>query len=346
MSAPFDNSGSKPSLFITADYELFLGSRSGTIGNCLLEPTRRLADLVERYQRRLVIFVDNFFLNRLRQDAALDPTLAAMQEQIRQQLRELVGRGHHLGVHTHPQWLAARREGQEWVYSPDAPYRLQDLAEGDSSDAWKTIQGALELGKKELEALAGEAVPGYEVKCFRAGGLCLQPFPALSRALAANRLYVDSSVAPGCYLNDGNRHYDYRITPQGDFWRFEKDPLTEDSGGRFAEMPISTFRATFASRIRARLLRFFASRAHCKTWGDGQGRPIPHSFVLKRLWSRRTTVLSYDYWDARTIVNAMRKSRRNGHRRVVLLGHPKYLSPFGLRQLEQVLKLAPNEGWA
>lgn len=344
MSDLFKANGPQPTLFLTADYELFLGAKSGHIEDCLLEPTRRLTNLVERFNKNLVLFVDVFFLHRLEEDAATHPELAPRLVEVRSQLRRLVANGHHLGLHTHPQWLQARYTDGQWEFTDGAPLLLQDLP-STGTDPWRTIGGAMTQGRLLLESIAREAVAGYRVTCFRAGALCLQPFERLRAPLADNEIKIDSSIAPGCVVDDGPRRYDYRSAPEMDAWTFQENPLIPAMDGRFREEPVATFRPRFAEKLSNRVYHALANAAG-RPWGNGLGRPMPKRPLFIRWMSAEPAVLTYDYWNAATILRQIRRMHSRGFQRVTLLGHPKFASPYSLTQLERILETARAEGWA
>ena len=49
-------------IYITLDYELFFGPDSGTVENCIIEPTEQLLNIVDPLGVKFVCFVDSGYL--------------------------------------------------------------------------------------------------------------------------------------------------------------------------------------------------------------------------------------------------------------------------------------------
>ena len=49
-------------IYFTFDYELFFGSNSGTIENCIVKPTNELIKIANKYNVKFTFFVDSGFL--------------------------------------------------------------------------------------------------------------------------------------------------------------------------------------------------------------------------------------------------------------------------------------------
>ena len=51
----------KKNILLTFDYELFLGSRSGTVDNCLIIPTSKILEVLKRHGAKAVFFIDTSY---------------------------------------------------------------------------------------------------------------------------------------------------------------------------------------------------------------------------------------------------------------------------------------------
>jgi len=345
MRPPFEPPDSiAPALFITADYELFLGASSGSLQSSILTPVDHLATLMERYERRLIIFVDILMVWRMMKEAETNSTLRQDIDRVTQNLQSLLKRGHSLQLHLHTQWLDAEYKCGEWIFPSYKRYSLSQLSADTDAGRWDTVAGCVTLSKKMLEDICREIVPNYTVTAFRAGGLCVQPFAACREALIKNGLTTDSSVAPRLHHADGVRNYDFRNAPDTDSWHFNEDPCFEDRQGPFEELPILTFDASLADKASTLISRR-CSKSKTTSWGDGRGLPAPSKSLSDRLQTF-PAVLTYDYWPVGIITRELSAKIQQGWKRLTLLGHPKYLSPYGLEQLEKVLSHAKESGWA
>ena len=56
----------KKNIIFTFDYEPFLGSKSGTLNNCIIEPTERLKLILNTYNAKAVFFIDTLYLKNLK----------------------------------------------------------------------------------------------------------------------------------------------------------------------------------------------------------------------------------------------------------------------------------------
>ena len=52
----------KKNFLLTFDYELFLGSQSGTAQNCLIIPTNKLLALLSETKSNAIFFIDILYL--------------------------------------------------------------------------------------------------------------------------------------------------------------------------------------------------------------------------------------------------------------------------------------------
>ena len=49
-------------IYITLDYELFFGPKSGTVNKCIIEPIEKLLKIVDPLNVKIVCFVDSGYL--------------------------------------------------------------------------------------------------------------------------------------------------------------------------------------------------------------------------------------------------------------------------------------------
>jgi len=273
---------------VTVDYETWQPLPEGkTIDwdRDVLRPTARLLDIFDAEGAVLTLMAEMGEHRWLREH---DPPVA---QQMEEQWREAVQRGHDVQMHLHPAWLpelGARRDGHTWFWDPRFA-----RAEDYPGDLTALIGGF----KATLESAIRPVDPTYEVSSFRAGAYEAQPFARLYDALAANRITCDSSVLPGD-LRPG-RHYDYRLaysTHQPYFAsRFDPQLKAPPAERALVELPAFVvapgLRWTFDNDrwpgFARRLLRA-RERAH-------RGRST--EMLRRRRWLR--AVLSYGYYRLR-----------------------------------------------
>src|SRR5687768_9290717 len=93
------------SIVLTVDYEVY-GNGCGDVRQHVIDPTNRMARLCEEHHLPLSVFFEveeylGFIRHRgvLKRDLGYDPA-----ELIRNQIIDLMRRGHDVQLHLHPQW--------------------------------------------------------------------------------------------------------------------------------------------------------------------------------------------------------------------------------------------------
>jgi hypothetical protein len=300
---------------LTFDYELFFG-RSGTPEHCLLRPTDLLLTELAELNAPGCFFVDAAYVLRLLDE----PRAAEDARKVADQIRRIVAAGHRVELQMHPHWVDAVWLGEgRWVFPTYRHYQLRTLGRERAIDL---VVSATEA----LASLAGEAVSGYAVQAYRAGGFCAQPFDLIGEAMDAAGLTVDSSVAAGTVARTATHSFDYRHAPKAACWRFETEPLAPEPNGRFAEVPLSSTRVGPLTRLRRRadMLR---RPSEYKRFGDGAHMPGYRTLLGKVLPSQ--TLLALES----TSPDVLRSILSRSAEAVTLIGHPKSISPVSLAAL-------------
>ncbi len=257
-------------------------------------------------------------LCRMRDYESSSREVSRHRSDVRRSIESLAKAGHEIGLHVHPHWQATRWTGDSWDfsgtrYSP-AQFRRSEL---------------VEIFKSYSNEIA-ETV-GTRPTTYRAGGFCIEPFEKVGDALRAIGIQTDSSIVPGTYLNDYDKRFDFRRTPDAPWWFFDDVPTVSASEGRFLEVPISSIQLSpfyYWGRLVDRLLR----RQPARVYGDGFAKPIGYVSAIRRLLAlERTVELSTDAPKARRMTAAIRgdDARKLHH----VMGHPKLLAKSSLDAL-------------
>lgn len=316
-----ENLGSMTSLLLTLDYELFFGPSSGTVERCLIGPTAALAEIAERHGLRLTLFVDAGFLCRAAEYGE-HKAVRAQVDAVERQLSALARKGHDLQLHVHPHWEDSHWTDDGWQFDL-ARYRLHDHDAASRSD----------IVRRYKERLA--RLTDSDVFAFRAGGWCLQPFDAISAALAGNGVWLDSTVFAGGLSEDRQRGFDFTAAPRADAWRFSADPLVPDEQGPFTEIAITPMPlgpvSYWLMALLPRLSRRFSSL------GDGRGMKWDKKYYRDRLLKRSVSPASIDGIKARWVHPLLRARARDSEAIVNVMGHPKAVSRSSLAELDRLL---------
>jgi len=188
-------------IYLTLDYELFLGSSTGSVENCLMKPMKNLCEVADKYGVKFTLFVDATYLLALKKHL-YNPSLQMDYQKIKEHLLCLKDSGHSLQLHIHPHWLYANYDGEKWITIPNH-YRLSQL------ETEKAIQIIIQ-SKQLLEEIIQQ-----DVHAFRAGGFSIQPFELYCKLFKDLGIKIDSSVLHGCHYESNNQQYGNNMSGLG-----------------------------------------------------------------------------------------------------------------------------------
>ncbi len=179
-------------VLLTFDYELFLGTKSGTIDNCLIKPTNMLLDILAKHKQQAIFFVDTTYLARMEGIQDTYSQIKRDYRHIRSQLKQIVQQGHILCHHLHPHWLDAQYNESEnqWNLSNTRYYKIEDV---DDTTKDRLFADSVRI----LNSILTDAGVKQSIDGFRAGGLCLDALESLLPFLKKYGITKDySSVKP------------------------------------------------------------------------------------------------------------------------------------------------------
>ena len=116
-------------VFLTFDYELFFGSKSGSIQKCIIEPTEKLIEISKKHNVFFTFFVDAGFLVSLKLNIGKFPHLQNEYDSVCNNIQRLESEGHSIQLHIHPHWEKSYYDGQKWVFNVDGCYALSDFSD-------------------------------------------------------------------------------------------------------------------------------------------------------------------------------------------------------------------------
>jgi hypothetical protein len=311
-------------ILLTLDYEVFFGRNTGTVARTILEPTEALLSVADRHGAKLVFFVDAGFILRLRTDMRKEPALRPEHDALCRQIEALARAGHEIQLHIHSHWEDTRWADGEWRMDLSR-YALQAFEPGAIDDIVRRYSVT-------LRELAGSD----HAFAYRAGGWLIQPFHRIREALLTSGVRIDSTVFVDGLANSETHRFDFRGAPARSTWRFDEDPLCEDPGGSFLEVPIASHRLSPLFYWRLALARKLGGAAH-RTFGDGRALAMGHGDMLARLTAPSTSVVSMDGYKASFLGAAAARYRRDRLEDFVAIGHPKALTPYSLSRLDEFL---------
>ena len=203
-------------LFITLDYELFMGKKTGSVESCLLSPMNSFISMLDRYGIKATIFVDAAYLLRLSELKDKHDKLKSDFELISDHLKCLEQAGHDIQLHFHPQWIYSDYDSKQWIMDFEH-YKLSDLPENVLRTSFYSARLLL------------EEIIGKKIIAFRAGGYSLPTYSGYIDLFKLNGIKIDSSVLRGAYVDSKYQKYDYRNIPKASIYNFNNSLFIEDN---------------------------------------------------------------------------------------------------------------------
>lgn len=310
----------KKNAIITFDYEVFLGQETGTIKNCVIGPTQRIIEVLKQNNAKAIFFVDATWLLFLKENFPAD------FQQVLEQLKDIIKTGSSVELHLHPQWIQAFRTGDKIAFKSFDNYKLHSLSKEE----------ILDLFRKSTELL--EAITLQKVRCFRAGGFCIEPFSQIKNAFETFGIKYDFSIVPGMLLTGGNEYdFDFSDTPNLPYYHFQNDVKIPDPEGLFVEIPLSTYQNNPIYRLTNKLVLRLKKDI---IFGDGKGIQEKSYYFLRSLSRRLSFSKAFLTIDKTYSVFfkylLMAHFRKYGF--LVIISHPKLVSKQALANLSYITK--------
>lgn len=318
-------------LFITLDYELFLGEKTGTPENCLIQPMNELCSIADRVGFKYIIFVDAAYLLRLFQLKGQCSQLSQDYALISNHIKQLANIGHDIQLHFHPQWLYSTYNNIKREWNLDYQhYKLSDMETGFAFEA-------LSASKRLLDDLVG-----YKTYTFRAGGYCLDSFAEFTRLFKENGIKIDSSVARNMHENKYAHSFDYRRVPSPSIYRFSDNVTREFDTGDFVELSINSAKINIVEYLTVvrKLQKKYSPTLFYK---DGESiNNMEKDSLLKRVLSilkGKVYLASIDGVSSTMLPLYINKSKENT---CILIGHPKNATDASIYNFNTFLERNKN----
>lgn len=313
-------------IFITLDYELFLGAKTGTPERCLVRPMEELCKVADRHGFKYVVFVDAAYLLRMQMLKDRHPQLVKDYILVSDHIKKLATQGHDIQLHFHPQWLKADYDDEQgWQLKP-LPYKLSDLEE---DEAFTLLHEA---------KLILDSIIGYKTTAFRAGGYCLTSFKKYKELFEQEGIAIDSSVARNGYEDSPVHAYDYRNIPDKIIYRFDNDVCLERPNGAFTELSITSVcwsGLNYMFRVRPMM----ASYRPKEVYGDGKSVSdggVQEGMIakIKKFIIPYKNLASIDGIRSCQLEKILKIEKTNNRDTLVLIGHPKLASDVSIANLD------------
>lgn len=318
-------------IYITFDYEVFLGPNVGSVDKCLIEPTNNLIKLARKHKVHFVFFIDVLFLLKMEEYKELDSSINADYLKIITQLYELFDDGHDLQLHIHPHWYYSIYDINRRKWSLDyTHYKLSDCSFSDIEIMF--INSVTFLSK----------ITGRKITTYRAGGYSLPNNVLFFDMLNKYGILNDSSVFMLKKEFSDFQYYDYSTIKEYNKYSFNNDIQVECDKGCFTEFPISSIRINPICYYIYTLVIKLLNRDTIEI-GDGKGVGDFNN-KWKRVEKYYKRIISYvvipasvdsiySFWIKKIKKTIQSKSQNL----LVIIGHPKRQTVYSIRNLDKFL---------
>lgn len=323
-------------IFITLDYELFLGIPVGSLENCIIKPMMSIDSVLDETNSKLTVFVDGAYLVRLEQLCQNYPQLKSDFDLVKDNIKTLNEKGHSIQYHFHPQWLYSSYTEGIWQID-NKHYSLSDLSEQIRKSSFK----------HGIEII--ESITGNKIFAFRAGGYSLGSYDIYESLFSTNGITIDSSVRSGTYSHGCFQRYDYRKTPKKSMYKFKYDICHEEKDG-FIELPISMSKAESSINYLLRKRNLAKQYNPNIVYGDGKSvdtllnRQQRINQLAHKLFGKMLTPASIDGITSLDLCRIYKWHKNNNQENFVIIGHPKLATDASIRVLKLFINMALANG--
>lgn len=328
-------------ILLTLDYELF-GDGSGDVFKHIVEPTNVILEVAERYGAKITAFFEVVEYLHLKQEWESGNHMGYDRnpvEAMEKQVLDMIGRGHDVQLHLHPQWVDAKWEDGRWIVD------LENWRLGDFNSPTTTLKQLISNGKQTLEEIIHPQYPDYECYALRAGGYNAQPSQEIVKIMRELGMRCDSSIVPGAREQGSLSVYDYSNTPL-DLGKWNVADMLEVPASErtdISEFPVVSFPVLRLLKYLSltRIKSIFANRksaqasfsAKTSSGGESGGILRKLSFFFKKEYQTWDYCL-FPCWLHRYFLHKI--SKQKSRDTFVVIGHPKSL--VSTKSLEFLLK--------
>ena len=326
----------KKQILVTFDYELFLGSNSGSVKKCLIEPTDLILSVLKKYELHSIFFVDLTYLFRLKEVSERNLFAKSDYDQIISQLKNILNNKGRVFYHLHPHWLDAiyLYETNTWDLSNKSKFSLNNLSP-------EQLELVFNKSNKVIEEIYENQIP--DELGFRAGGLYIQPFYLLKELFKRYNIKYDFSVLRGAKSLQQGYQFDFSVYPNNYSYSFEEDVLLEDNKGTFVEFSMNQFTLKGWNKILNGIIyRLNKKRQFCQRIGDGSssGNQI-HGEQLQQNKLNVDETFSIEllnFYKAKLYYQSLKKTNY-----LHLISHPKLCSIDSINSFDLFIKKSKNK---
>jgi len=331
----------KKTILLTFDYELFLGSRSGSVDNCLIKPTGKILEILKQNHAQAIFFIDTTYLFRLQKLSETNANAERDFNIIKRQLVQMASAGHYLYHHLHPHWLDAQylEDINQWDLSDTGRYCFVSLSDSDKDLLFKYADSF-------LTDIYAKAQSENTCNGFRAGGLYIEPFICFKPFFEKYGIKYEFSVVPGGKKTGEKLFCDFTSCPAERPYPFNENPELETLEGEFTEFPITKISIKGIAKI-LNSMYYRANKLTKKNNPYGDGISVGLDIIATSAKRSIKNYLILDMTLSTELLNPVlfylfkRIIKKNKY--IHFLSHPKLQTEIGLKTFDRLLKHCNRE---
>jgi hypothetical protein len=319
----------KKTILLTFDHELFLGSRSGDVNSCMIEPTRLLQEIFNEFRiEKAVFFLDTTYVSNLKRNLEKEDCRLDF-EKVESNIKFLLDKGHYVFPHIHPHWLDADYQEGNWVLNNLEKYTFNACSHDERAKIWcDSIQVLKDFGVDKY----------HEIDSFRAGGWSIQPFEDYKPYFDQYGIKNDFTVLPQSYSYTNAQKYDFTSAPRKAIYKFDKEVTEPSDTGIYFEFPISTRPSPQEDGLKEKVLKKWLWKTNNKSIGKGQG-VLPKKVEYEpREAPKDVEMISIELMHMLNFKDYVK--HLDEHDVVQFISHPKMLSRHNLKMFRKFMKYA------
>lgn len=319
---------SQKNILFTFDYELFLGTKSGSVENCLLKPTDLLLELLVKHGvEKLIFFIDTTYLLQLKQ--LKNVSAISDYKLIIEQLKKINSLGHYIFPHIHPHWLDAtyNEMTNDWNLSNASKYRFHNI---DEYEREKLFNDSIILLK---EIIGTEK----SIDAYRAGGWCIQPFSDFKPHFEKHHIKFDFSVLPQQVNTNKIQYYNFENVKKNSVYKFSDAVELSDNSGTFTEYGISNIETPLVNNFCNKLLLKYLWKTGNRNFGDGNGAIKSNN---KNAVASRKEMISIELLTTMRLLLYKKFIKELDY--MQFISHPKMISKHNLNCLDAFLRFTKS----
>lgn len=320
-------------ILLTFDYELFLGKNSGSVNDCLMNPTNAIVKVLDEHKAKGIFFVDCIYLVELKKVAKIHDKALADFNLIKDQLLNLIAQGHFIYPHIHPHWLDAVYyvDKNSWTLTNLEKYSFANLS---ASMQQQVFSNTFEL----LQNVLGTEEHPVILDAYRAGGWSIQPFLHFKPLFEKYKITADFSVLGGSKMVSDAQAFDFtKVKENATPYNFENEVDEPVNDGKFIEFPINSILFNKKSLLNKILLKVLWRTSFGQSMGKGIG-VSPKVLEENKVYNEKFQMISVELLTHLNLSKYKNYLNQNGYMHFV--SHPKMLSKYNLDVLSLFLSYA------